>query len=626
MMDACKTVLLVEGEYGGAGGLSQRLQRLGYRVVAASSWEAVTERLHPLPPLDLVLMEIDPQAGREAIEAFQRRLEVYDLPVVFLAGAGEAERMQRLEPALSYGYVLKEAGDPVLAVTLKMALKLHEARRRQQQAAQALEQAGLALQTFEQRYVTEVQQVQQDLARLLSRVPDLYFRMRMDGTILSYLGSQAKDLYVPVEQFIGKRLEDVLPPTASAPILEAVARTRAAAQAAAAPADAAAVAVEYSLPMQGGVHTYEARLFPLEGDELVAIVQDITGRKQIEQALRESETRFRLTWMETPAGLELFDGDGWLVDMNPTCLKILGVSDVEAVRGLNLLADPKISPQLKAQLRQGEAVRFEAVFDFDRVRQQGLFPTSRTGQCDFEVIIRPLPGADTITGYLMHVQDVTERKQYEAAQARALKEKNTLLGDLQHRIKNSLNMITSLIQLEQFAAVHPETQGALEDLHGRVHSLADLYGLLYETKNVEHVQLGAYLGRVADSLARSYGYSHQGVRLWVRCAETVVFAQPATAFGLILNELLTNAFKYAFPGERPGNIWVELGLDAGQVVLSVADDGVGPPPGFCPRQSSGMGMQIVQMLAEELRGQLDYRRDEQTVFVVRAPCAEVACS
>jgi len=222
-------------------------------------------------------------------------------------------------------------------------------------------------------------------------------------------------------------------------------------------------------------------------------------------------------------------------------------------------------------------------------------------------------------------QDISERKAAEAAQERALAEKSTLLRDLQHRIKNSLALIASLILLEQQNAQQPETRSTLEDIYDRVNSLSELYNILSESHDTQQVQLDRYLETVAHSLAASYLHNRTGITLHLELDPLPVDARQATPFGLILNELLTNALKYAYPDDTGGEIWVKLGMDGSDLVLEVSDSGVGLPNGFENRgYASGLGFQLVKLLVQQLGGLLTCHSNHKTLFSVSVPYLDVA--
>jgi PAS domain S-box-containing protein len=160
-----------------------------------------------------------------------------------------------------------------------------------------------------------------------------------------------------------------------------------------------------------------ALLLTFDGEQAIfTAFQDITERKRAEEALRESEERFRTIFAQSPVGIEIYDVSGKLIDANPACLEMFGVENVEAVRGFDLLADPNVLPEARSRLEQGETVKYETAFDFDLVRQQALYRTSKSGRFFVDCLIVPLRASDhSVTGYLVHVRDITERKRAEEA-------------------------------------------------------------------------------------------------------------------------------------------------------------------------------------------------------------------
>ena len=146
-------------------------------------------------------------------------------------------------------------------------------------------------------------------------------------------------------------------------------------------------------------------------ERIIELNESETSRETAKEALRESEDQFKNSFSQSPSGIEIYNADGELIEINREGLEIFGVADIEAVRGFNLFADPNLSSGTRQKLMRGEAVAFESLFDFDLIQRLELYKTSKSGQCIIDCLITPLKSSQqVITGYLVHVRDVTERK------------------------------------------------------------------------------------------------------------------------------------------------------------------------------------------------------------------------
>jgi PAS domain S-box-containing protein len=228
----------------------------------------------------------------------------------------------------------------------------------------------------------------------------------------------------------------------------------------------------------------------------------------------------------------------------------------------------------------------------------GTFRLERQPETLVEVYTTLIQREDGTENYrIVALIDVTQRERVQREEfARRLREKETLLLELQHRVKNNLQIVTALIRLEARCARQGETVN-LEKLAGRVEALKLLYQDFSADGAGRAIDLGHYVSEIATALINAYAV--EGIRLDLKVDHTPASINVAMPVGLIINELLTNAFKYAFVGRQKGTISVRcLQAAEGQYQISVADDGVGLPEGMSWPMPGKIGALVVQTLRE----------------------------
>jgi two-component sensor histidine kinase len=208
----------------------------------------------------------------------------------------------------------------------------------------------------------------------------------------------------------------------------------------------------------------------------------------------------------------------------------------------------------------------------------------------------------------------------EDALRTSLREKELLLKEIHHRVKNNLQIISSLLLLQARYLADPQARTILVESQNRVRSIALVHEKLYQSTDLTHIELGEYVDVLVDSLFQTYDSGARGISIVVdvRARLTIDVAIPC---GLIVNELVTNSLKHAFPRERPGTIRVAAQETGDGIELVVEDDGVGLPKHVDPQSGHSLGLDLVFTLARQIKAEVEVARDEGTLFRLKLGAA-----
>jgi PAS domain S-box-containing protein len=235
-----------------------------------------------------------------------------------------------------------------------------------------------------------------------------------------------------------------------------------------------------------------------------------------------------------------------------------------------------------------------------------------------EMWLNPIESEDGMI-ILATIVDISDRKR-EEKHFQASSEKDLLLGEIHHRVKNNLQIVDSLLDLQSSRISDPVVRGTLRDCQNRIRSMALIHQTLYQSKDFADVDFSHFLDALLPILISSFGTDPNRVKLVVDAATVRLPIKLAIPCGLIVNELMSNALKHAFGHDRYGEITLRLALDAdGEVTLTFSDDGVGIPADLDLETTKTLGLRIISLLAKQVHGALTVERAHPTQFVLRFP-------
>jgi PAS domain S-box-containing protein len=211
------------------------------------------------------------------------------------------------------------------------------------------------------------------------------------------------------------------------------------------------------------------------------------------------------------------------------------------------------------------------------------------------------------------LRDVTQRVAAQEQMRASLHEKEALLKEIHHRVKNNLQVVSSLLGLQSRAITDPETRKRFQESQNRIHSMALLHESLYQSETLSQIDFPEYIRQLAAHLFHSYGVGNDRVRLETDLQDLNLTLDTAVPCGLIINELVSNSLKYAFPGDRNGVIRVAMREEPDRnITLRVADDGIGLDSSVDWATTPTLGLRLVRSLAQQLGGKLEVNSKQGT--------------
>jgi PAS domain S-box-containing protein len=379
--------------------------------------------------------------------------------------------------------------------------------------------------------------------------------------------------------------------------------------------------LEEEFHTEEGKRFFEISIYPSRRG-LSVFARDVTDRKRAEEAVRESEERFRNIYEESPIGILLYDANARLFDANIACLHIFRVPTVSALHQLRLFEDPNIPHDAQEKLRHGDTVTFETSFPIDPARQNSIGSRSHVDTIHIEVQITPLGSREgrPPTAFLVQVQDTTERALAEQELRASLDEKEALLKEIHHRVKNNLQIISSLLNLQSEHVTNKKALEALMESQSRVRSMALIHEQLYRSKDLARIDFGQYVRDLTSHIFRTYSVHASNVQLQLQIEEVTLPIDKAIPCGMIVNELVSNSLKYAFPKREGGHIRITIRSNDGRLLLlGVEDDGIGFPPDIDIPNATSLGLRLVRTLTDQLKGIVTLEREHGTRFAIRFP-------
>ena len=359
----------------------------------------------------------------------------------------------------------------------------------------------------------------------------------------------------------------------------------------------------------------------MEGDPQysIEVVQDISDRKQIEAALWESEARLLHLVSASPAVIYTCkaskDYDLTYISYNIT--EHLGFKPEDFLSQANFWQNclhPDDLPRVLDERSQLAKQGFQ-VSEYRLRRQDGVY---RWVNDQIRLLRDPDGAPKEMVGCIL---DITDRKQAEQKLKASLQEKEVLLQEIHHRVKNNLQIISSLLYLQTRAIDDRQACSALQASRSRVESMSLVHESLYQTRDFTHIDFEEYVRKLAKNLLNSYLAETTAISFQARIHPDVTLSlKQALPCGLIVNELISNALKHGVSDESTGQICVALEAQPdNELILSVSNSGDALPADFDLDQSQSMGLALVKALCKQLKGALELERGDSTTFKISFP-------
>ncbi|PJZ38934.1 histidine kinase [Leptospira levettii] len=565
-------ILLVEDEAILAVSQAEFLKIKGYSVQHVSNSLDAIDCISSEEKVDLILMDINLSDELDGIQLAKKILEIREVPILFVSGYSDQKILNRVADLKHYGFIPKITSPDIVECMIKSALKLHAAEQ------------SLAFREKELR---------------------ITFEAMGDGLIVLTPEGQIREINQKALDMLGYHKNEVVNKDLSSFLFLVQAESR--------------MRVSYAfdtgndqfleskrrnnliiISSKGRETNVTETISPILGSNknLNGIV--IVFRENPESPVlvppKDSESLYAKVFQLSPIAMAISTiKDGTYLDINPAMESIFRFEKSQVIG--------RKTDDFKAWSIPAQIEKLNEIY-----RENGRLSGERmsvhhSDGVHHEVLV--FSQAIEIAGerfVLWFNLDVSKILDIEGKLAKSLEEKDVLLKELQHRVKNTLAIISGLLNLESFKVENELAKQSFLNAQSRIMSMSKVYENLYQSEDLESVDLRKYIEDLVYSLHDIFVLNPSKIRFDVKLEDIRLDLKRTLPLGLILNELLTNALKYAYPNEKGGDIRIHLSISNQNVMLTVGDDGVGLPDSVNIEKGNHFGYELIRSLTSQLKG------------------------
>ena len=346
---------------------------------------------------------------------------------------------------------------------------------------------------------------------------------------------------------------------------------------------------------------------------VICMIRDISNRKRMEEALKQSENLYRTLVETLQDGLSIMDLQGKILYCNQKKAEMFGYKNPEELKGKSGF-DLIVSEE-----REQAALLMQQIFGQGFLKNQEFTVVRKDGSCfPAEFSASLLRDGNGIPVQIVDImRDITDRRQVEEKMKASLKEKEVLLQEIHHRVKNNMQIISSLLNLQSSTLKDKKVVDLFTESRNRIRSMALIHEKLYQSQNLAHINFGEYIQTLTTHLFHTYKVDPSSVVLKTELQDVFLDINTAIPCSLIINELVSNSLKHAFPNQKQGEIRIKFKQDKNVgIILSISDNGIGFKPGYDPQKPKTLGLQIVHDLVHQINGELHFQGKNGTLFLI----------
>ena len=345
----------------------------------------------------------------------------------------------------------------------------------------------------------------------------------------------------------------------------------------------------------------------------MGVSRDITSLKKAEEELRLSEERHRAIYDQAYIGISRIAKMGRFLLVNERLCDMLGYDADELYK--KTFYELGVQEEVEESLVDWDQLLSGKIKNFSReqtyVRKDGELLSAN-------VTVSLVRDSNDSPNYFVAVfEDITERKEHERQLEESIKEKEVLLKEVHHRVKNNMQVISSILNLQSSYIDDETALSILRESQDRIKSMSFVHESLYQSNTLSEVNFSEYIRNIAGNLFHSYGRPEGGISMQYELEEVFLNLDTSIPCGLIINEVVSNCLKYAFAGKEKGVIRIEFSkLSDGKLKLIIGDDGIGLPSNFDIENAETLGLQLVTTLVTQVSGELDIKTNKGTQFSI----------